>query len=164
MLKLILKRTLSICSFVDSVPQEAYELAVQGPVRPNLKGCGRPPLIYGLRCVKYDSPNLELEFTCLNESEDFFKSLVSELGFRLRTGAVCSQIRCIRYGFFDLEHALLVKQCGLESVLNNIYAVGMISKANGNFKAKSSHFRKPIAPSEFEKMISEGDLDDPHVS
>lgn len=55
-----------------------------------------------------------IEIHCINENEAYFTQFVHDLGLALRTNAVCEQIRCIRYGCFTVEDALLRKHWSLE--------------------------------------------------
>ena len=141
--------------------------------------------IYGLKCVDYSPPNIELEVTSINESESYLSELVSELGlqvriqsncnvvffggivwlifpfsqsllasfissfwichfFQLKTNAVCSHIRCIRYGFFTLDHALLLKHVTLENVLRNMNDLKKIIHVNDNLRKQSPNIRTQI--------------------
>lgn len=43
-----------------------------------------------------------------------------DLALRLKTTAVCTQMRCIRYGPWTLQHSLLHKHWCLEHILDNI--------------------------------------------
>ena len=49
--------------------------------------------------------------------------------------------RCIRYGHFDLSHALVERQVGLESVIENISALGRVLNEKGALR-RSRHFQK----------------------
>ena len=49
--------------------------------------------------------------------------------------------RCIRYGHFDLSHALVERQVGLESVIENISALGHVLNDKGGLR-RSKHLRK----------------------
>ena len=40
--------------------------------------------IYGLRCVDYKPPDIELELSCINESESYLSEFVAELGLQVR--------------------------------------------------------------------------------
>ena len=55
-----------------------------------------------------------LEIHCINEKEDYLTTLVHDLGLTLKTNAVCQQIRCIRYGCFTVDDALLRKHWSLD--------------------------------------------------
>ena len=96
------------------------------------------------RCVSFSREKFEVELTCLGEEEDFLVGLMSEIGWRLKTHVAVSQIRCIRYGFFTLDHALLRKHVDLENVINNIYFVGRTLNENSHLLASSANFQKPV--------------------
>ena len=55
-----------------------------------------------------------------NEDENYLGVLNHDLGIALRTNAVVHQIRCVRFGHFKLEHALLRKNWNLGYLMNNI--------------------------------------------
>lgn len=105
-------------SGLDPQSQEAYEvLSSEGLVRPGEKS---PALIYGLDIVNFSLPNFTVEVSCINENTDFLKILIHDIGLKLKTVAVCTQMRCIRHGPWTLEHALLRKHWSLEHIINNI--------------------------------------------
>lgn len=57
--------------------QEAYELLKKGLVKPlNSK---TPPLIYGVRCIKFEPPEFTLEVHCVNETYTFLRDLFIKL-------------------------------------------------------------------------------------
>lgn len=117
--------------------QAAYEMAEKGPIRPSGSSTG---VIYNMKCIDFKHPMMELEVTCVNETEVFLSGLVAEIGYKLKTSAVCHRMRCIRYGVFDLEEALLEKHCDLENVLNAIYRVKMILDQNNTLKENVANF------------------------
>nr|CAG4647266.1 EOG090X0AGI [Megafenestra aurita] len=96
---------------VDPSSQTAYEFASKGLLRPANNG---PPLVYGIKCIHFGPPDFTLEIHCINENEEYLTTLVHDLGLALRTNAVCLQIRCIRYGCFTVDDALLRKHWSLE--------------------------------------------------
>jgi len=56
--------------------------------------------------------------------------LVHEVGLELRSSAVCTGLRRLRYGHFALAHALLTKHCDARSVVENIeFCRPMVSAA-----------------------------------
>ena len=97
--------------------QEAYEIAAKGPVRPENLSDG---LIYSLKCIKYSPPDFTLDATCVGANGEYLASLIDELGIKLKTSAVTSSIRILRYGYFDVNSALLYKHCTLENMIQNI--------------------------------------------
>ncbi|KAK6480875.1 mitochondrial mRNA pseudouridine synthase Trub2 isoform X1 [Huso huso] len=103
------------CRFsgVDLKSQEAYELAVKGLLRPLQK---TPPIITGVRCVRFAPPEFTLEIQCLNETPQYLRKLIHEIGLELRSAAVCSHVRRTRDGFFTLPDALLRSHWDLRSV------------------------------------------------
>ncbi|MBN3299343.1 TRUB2 synthase, partial [Amia calva] len=90
-------------SGVDLQTQRAYDLAVKGLLRPLDKS---PPIVTGLRCLKFDPPHFTLEVQCVNETQRFLRRLVHEVGLELRSAAVCQAVRRTRDGPFTLQHAL----------------------------------------------------------
>eukprot|EP00095_Tigriopus_kingsejongensis_P008977 maker-scaffold334_size202906-snap-gene-1.37 protein:Tk08977 transcript:maker-scaffold334_size202906-snap-gene-1.37-mRNA-1 annotation:"conserved hypothetical protein" len=115
--------------------QEAYELAAQGPIRPQMSSS---PLLYHFKCVKMNKALLEFEFSCINESQEFILGLITELGMKLKTNAVVHRIRCIRYGFFTLDHALLAKHANLENTIHHVLAMKRLLDLNAGAQA---HFK-----------------------
>ncbi|KAK4290121.1 hypothetical protein Pmani_036963 [Petrolisthes manimaculis] len=98
--------------------QEAYEaLSAEGLVRPGEKS---PPLLYGINLVDFNPPHFTLEVSCINETGQYLHTLIHDLGITLKTNAVCTQTRCIRYGPWTLQHALLRKHWSLEHIINNM--------------------------------------------
>ncbi|XP_063233676.1 pseudouridylate synthase TRUB2, mitochondrial isoform X2 [Bacillus rossius redtenbacheri] len=102
---------------VDIQSQAAYDLAVQGPIRP---GSGDLPVLYGIKCVHFSPPHFTLEIQCINEYEMYLKTLVHELGLQLRSAATCAAVQCIRYGHLTTQHALLRRHWRLQHVLANL--------------------------------------------
>ncbi|XP_062618449.1 pseudouridylate synthase TRUB2, mitochondrial-like [Saccostrea cucullata] len=98
--------------------QEAYDLLKQGLVKP--MNSLTPPLIYGVKCIKFEPPQFTLEVHCVNESYTFLRDFVYKIGVAVRSSAFCSKIRRIRYGPIGLEHALVVEDWGVEKICNSI--------------------------------------------
>ncbi|XP_054639736.1 mitochondrial mRNA pseudouridine synthase TRUB2 isoform X1 [Dunckerocampus dactyliophorus] len=88
---------------VDMRSQEAYEMAVQGQLGPEGKS---PPILMGLRCIRFQPPNFTLEVQCLNETQKYLRKVVHEIGLELRSTAVCKGVRRTRDGVFTLQEAL----------------------------------------------------------
>jgi len=103
---------------VSSDTQEGYELAAAGPSRP--VDNKTTPLVYGLRCTRFDLPHATLRFNVINENPVFFADIVQRLGFSLKSTACILKLRCVRYGMFQLENALLAKHWTLEHIADNI--------------------------------------------
>ncbi|XP_077430617.1 pseudouridylate synthase TRUB2, mitochondrial [Vanacampus margaritifer] len=92
---------------VDMQSQEAYEMAAQGALGPDGKS---PPILTGLRCIRFQPPNFTLEVQCLNETQKYLRKVVHEIGLELRSTAVCKGVRRTRDGAFTLQDALIRRQ------------------------------------------------------
>ncbi|CAG2232327.1 TRUB2 [Mytilus edulis] len=97
---------------------EAYQMACRGLVRPDTSDT--PPMIYGVKCIHFDLPDITLEIHAINEESVYLSKIIHDLGLRLKSSAVCPQVRRIRHGHFTVESALLRKDWKLESILDNI--------------------------------------------
>lgn len=104
-------------SGVDIQSQAAYELAVQGPVRP---ADSRIPMIYTIKCTHFEPPDFTLEIVCVNEYEMYLKTIIHDLGMRLHSTATCTQIQCFQYGLFNVDNALLSKHWDLQALIRNM--------------------------------------------
>ncbi|XP_069690130.1 pseudouridylate synthase TRUB2, mitochondrial-like isoform X2 [Periplaneta americana] len=102
---------------VDIQSQTAYELAVQGLIKP---ANGKIPVLYGIKSVHFEPPDFTIEVQCINEYEAYLKTLVHDIGLRLHTVATCTSMQCIRYDNFTLEHALLRKHWTLQNIMDNM--------------------------------------------
>ncbi|KAK7455916.1 hypothetical protein BaRGS_00039450, partial [Batillaria attramentaria] len=103
---------------VDPHSQKAYELAATGLVRP-VDG-KTPPMLYSVKCVEFQPPDFTLEIHSINEHCDYFKELIHDIGLQMKSAAVCTAIRRLRYGHFDLSRALLRKHWTLEHIIDNL--------------------------------------------
>ncbi|KAK7095037.1 pseudouridylate synthase TRUB2, mitochondrial-like [Littorina saxatilis] len=103
---------------VDPHSQAAYELAAQGLVRP--QDSHTPPMIYRVKCIDFQPPDFTLEIHAINEFCDYFMRMIHDIGLQLRSTAVCTGIRRLRYGHFDVSHALLRQQWNFEDILDNM--------------------------------------------
>lgn len=113
------QKALVMYSNLDLKSQEAYEMAVQGVIRPMNKS---PMLICGIRCLHFAPPEFLLEVQCMHETQQQLRKLVHEIGLELKTTAVCVQVRRTRDGFFTLDDALLRTQWDLHSIQDAIHA------------------------------------------
>ncbi|XP_011685358.1 PREDICTED: probable tRNA pseudouridine synthase 2 [Wasmannia auropunctata] len=120
------KKMFELCG-LDIQSQSAYELAVQGPVRPGDKNI---PMIYNIKCIDFTSPEFTLEIVCINENDMYLKTLVHELGMQLHSVATCTQIQCFRYALFDLNLAILKKHWELGNFCDNIEKCNTIINEN----------------------------------
>lgn len=89
------------------ISEEIYEEASKGLVVP--KSNKTPPQIYDLRCVEFTRPFFKLELQSINESEDFLVNLIHNIGLRLKTYAICVQIRRFKYGPIGLHSDSLLQ-------------------------------------------------------
>lgn len=123
------KKMFELCG-VDLQSQTAYDLAVQGLIRPaNTK----IPVIYGIKCVEFQGPEFTLEIQCINEYETYLTHLIHEIGVKLHSTAHCTGIQCIRHSRFTLEHALLMKHWSIENILDNIKMCSEILQESGGY-------------------------------
>lgn len=104
-------------SGVDMQSQTAYDLAVAGVVRP---ANNTMPIVYGIRCVRFDRPTFTLEVHAINEDEAYLCQLVQEIGLQLHSVAHCTAIRCVRHGHFTVDDALLRAQWNLQGVVDSM--------------------------------------------
>lgn len=111
------QKALIMHSHVDLQSQEAYEMAVQGQLRPMVKS---PPLLLGVRCVEFSPPNFTLEIQCMHETPQYLRKLIHEIGLELRSSAVCTKVRRTRDGPFTLDGALTHGHWDLNSIINAI--------------------------------------------
>nr|XP_023961896.1 mitochondrial mRNA pseudouridine synthase TRUB2 isoform X1 [Chrysemys picta bellii] len=110
-------KALLMYSNIDLKTQEAYELAVEGLIRPMEK---TPPLITAIRCLQFAPPEFQLEIQCLHETQQYLRKIVHEIGLELKSTAVCTQVRRIRDGFFTLDNALPRTHWNLQNIRNSI--------------------------------------------
>ncbi|KAM0732446.1 Pseudouridylate synthase TRUB2, mitochondrial [Formica fusca] len=110
------RKMFEICG-LDMQSQAAYELAIQGLMRPV---DNHIPMVYTIKCVDFTSPEFTLEIVAINENEMYLKTLVHDLGMQLHSVATCTQILCFRYALFNLDLALLPKHWELQNVLDNM--------------------------------------------
>ena len=50
----------------------------------------------------------------------YLANMVHNIGAQLKTTAVCTQVRRIRYGYFTLDHALLQQDWSAQQIVDNI--------------------------------------------
>ncbi|PZC79648.1 hypothetical protein B5X24_HaOG216172 [Helicoverpa armigera] len=107
--------------------QTTYELASKGLIRPV---DNKIPVIYGIKCVYFNSPNFTLEIQSVNEYEKYFWTLIHDLGVQLKSTAYCTAVQCIRQGKFDVDLALLRKHWTLEHLVDNMNTCAEILEEN----------------------------------
>nr|XP_033817013.1 mitochondrial mRNA pseudouridine synthase TRUB2 isoform X2 [Geotrypetes seraphini] len=110
-------RALIMHSRIDLKSQEAYELAVEGLIRPMEKS---PPIITKIRCLHFTPPEFTLEIQCLHETQQYLRKIIHEIGLELKSSAVCTRVRRTRDGIFTLSDALLRTHWDLQSIQDAI--------------------------------------------
>ncbi|XP_033730240.1 mitochondrial mRNA pseudouridine synthase Trub2-like [Pecten maximus] len=109
---------------VNPESQEAYELATQGLLRPEVY---LPhPIIYSIKCVGFDLPHFTLEIHAINEKCHYLAEVIHNLGLLMKTTAVCAGVRRIRSGIYDINYALLYQDWNLYKITNNIKQCSVI--------------------------------------
>lgn len=116
------KTMFDVCS-VSMTSQTAYELACKGLIRPAKRNI---PIVYGIRCIKFNRPEFEIEVHTINETEQYLCLLIQEIGIQMKSLAHCIGIRCVKHGYFNFEQALLRREWRLQNVFNNISQCGNI--------------------------------------
>ncbi|KAE8744304.1 hypothetical protein FOCC_FOCC009027 [Frankliniella occidentalis] len=112
-------------SGVNIQSQTAYDLAVKGLLRPADDSF---PIIYNIKCVDFTRPFFTIEVACINEREDQLMGLIHTIGLKVKSAARCNSIKCIRYGPFTLEHALLQHQWKVDKIASNIQMCNAINE------------------------------------
>ncbi|KAJ8379843.1 hypothetical protein SKAU_G00006210 [Synaphobranchus kaupii] len=107
------QKALITYSNIDQRSQQAYELAAKGSLHPQGNS---PPILTGLRCLRFKPPHFTLEMQCVNETQSFLRRVVHEVGLELRSTAVCTGVRRTRDGPFTLQAALTHKHWTLPEV------------------------------------------------
>lgn len=105
---------------VNPDSQAAYEMAAQGIIRP--RGRKTMPILYSVKCINFQPPDFTLEIHSINETCSYLRQLIHDLAIKLKSTAVCTGIRRLRYGHFDTERALLRQHWHLDQIVDNIRA------------------------------------------
>ena len=101
--------------------QQAYELAAKGGFRQEFDvGKG---LVYKFELIRCDIPEVVMDVTAVNVTEDFLAELVEEIGYKMRTNAVTHGTRHMRCGFLALQDCLSMRQWSAESVITNLLKI-----------------------------------------
>ncbi|VDI73592.1 Hypothetical predicted protein [Mytilus galloprovincialis] len=138
---------------------EAYQMACRGLVRPDTSDT--PPMIYGVKCIHFDLPDITLEIHAINEESVYLSKIIHDLGLRLKSSAVCPQVRRIRHGHFTVESALLRKDWKLESILDNIKLCEEYTKPDklvSDFNIEQSSDDVKLLPQSISSEISQKSL------
>ena len=79
------------------------------------------PIIYAIKCIKYVKPFFTLEITIINEKTPFLKELIHDIGYRLKTNAICIEIKRVRDGFIDSTSSLAhIEWDDINKILDNM--------------------------------------------
>ncbi len=105
-------QTPPIYSAIKVNGQRAYDLARQGK---EVKLEPRPATIYDIRDIKYGYPFVH--FTCDVSTGTYIRSLVTDIGRELGTGAYMPVLCRIRVGGYSLQDAQEVKLLNLDRLL-----------------------------------------------
>jgi tRNA pseudouridine55 synthase len=95
--------------------QRAYKLARQGK---SVKIDPRKITIYGINHIVYDYP--KLSFTVSVSSGTYIRSLASDIGEKLGTGAYLSSLRRISVNKFNVKDAISIDKLGFELIKQNL--------------------------------------------
>lgn len=98
--------------------KRAYDLARKGKevaMKP------RPVSIHEITGVKYDYPRLE--FTVKVSSGTYIRSLITDIGEDLGTGAYTTDLRRLSVGTFDISQAVTIDGISTETIENAIISV-----------------------------------------
>ncbi|MDP4038448.1 MAG: tRNA pseudouridine(55) synthase TruB [bacterium] len=87
--------------------ERSYQLARKGE-KPDL--AKRKVIIYKIENISYKYP--KLNFSCAVSSGTYIRSLVEDIGKKLKTGAFTSQLRRITIGKYNVEDAISLDKIG----------------------------------------------------
>ena len=89
------------------------------------------PIIYSIKCIKYVKPFITIEITIINEKTMFLKELMHDIGYRLKTNAICTEIKRIRDGFIDANSSLAHTEWNdFDKILENIRLIKSLTYEN----------------------------------
>lgn len=108
--------------------QEAYDLASSGLLRPGTNDT--PPIIYSIKCLELNKPFFKLEIHTINETCRFLRELVHDIGYQLKTNAICTSVRRVKDGFIDVNYALSHIKWNFETIYDNLKQINQITNEN----------------------------------
>jgi len=112
------RKQMQLMSGFSPQSQKAYEMAAQGIFRPAHGDTNT--VVYSIRCIDFQKPNFTLEVHTTNEHTHELMYIIHRIGLQLKTNAVCSGIRRLRYGYFTTNRALVSQQWRLDDIVENI--------------------------------------------
>ncbi|GJQ72587.1 hypothetical protein Trydic_g1252 [Trypoxylus dichotomus] len=157
------KKMFELCG-VDMQSQTAYELAVQGLIRP---ATSKTPLIYGIRCVDFKLPEFTIEIQCVNEYETYLQSLIHEIGMKMNSSAHCTSIQFkaiiyltlfpgIRRSFKKMTSDLLLPSQDLNFIFAEDPSLGDF--VHDNMCILEDEGQEAVIPEEYTKVPSNDDF------
>jgi hypothetical protein len=69
-----------------------------------------------------------IELHTINESTSFLRNLIHDIGVRLKTYAICVQIRRIKDGFCEVNNSLGYNEWSFENIEKNLNDITQLSK------------------------------------
>ncbi len=112
--------------------QKAYQLARK---KINLKLAEQTINISAIKIIDYSWPKLKLEITC--STGTYIRSLIDDLGKKLNTGAIMTNLNRTAIGNFDLKNAI-----PLISLQENFYNKNYFISTNDLLKEINQTFKK----------------------
>ncbi len=74
--------------------------------------------VYWIKKLRYEYPFIE--FRIKVSSGTYIRSLVSDIGIKLKTGALMTRLRRVQIGNFDLKKSLEINNLTYDDIVNNI--------------------------------------------
>jgi tRNA U55 pseudouridine synthase TruB len=69
---------------------------------------------------RFRAPHFSLEMQCTGATDQFLRAFVQEMALGLGTIATARRLHRYRIGPLRVEHALMVKHCSLQNLLDNM--------------------------------------------
>lgn len=89
--------------------------------------------------------------------------LIHEIGLELRSSAVCTGLRRLRYGHFTLTHALLTKHCDARSIAENVeFCLPLVNEARQMERTDVVRTDRHDGDVEHLKIVKHSDSDHHH--
>lgn len=85
------------------------------------------------------------EVACSNEQEAYLLNLIYTAGLKLKSVAMCTSIKCIRYGPFTLDHSLLHHSWNVEKLALNVELCNTINEEDIKSGRRDSVTLSPLS-------------------
>ncbi|KAK3763718.1 hypothetical protein RRG08_021390 [Elysia crispata] len=144
---------------VNPDSQAAYEMAAQGIVRPRERRT--MPILYSVKCIDFQPPDFTLEIHSINETCQYLRQLIHDLAIKLKSTAVCTGIRRLRYGHFDTERALLRQHWHLDHIVDNIRSNMDLLEPDKLFVGSGSQEFEALLPGKKQEHLTLSDRGEP---